>query len=31
MGKIVVLEGTDCSGKTTQYNKLCERLSIRRA
>lgn len=26
MGKIVVLEGTDCSGKTTQYNKLCERL-----
>lgn len=26
MGKIVVIEGTDCSGKTTQYDKLCERL-----
>lgn len=26
MGKIVVIEGTDCSGKTTQYEKLCERL-----
>lgn len=27
MGKIVVIEGTDCSGKTTQYEKLCERLN----
>ncbi len=26
MGKILVIEGTDCSGKTTQYEKLCERL-----
>ena len=26
MGKIVVIEGTDCSGKSTQYEKLCERL-----
>lgn len=26
MGKIIVIEGTDCSGKTTQFNKLCERL-----
>ena len=26
MGKIIVIEGTDCSGKTTQYEKLCERL-----
>ena len=27
MGKIVVLEGTDFSGKTTQYDKLKDRLS----
>lgn len=27
MGKIIVIEGTDCSGKTTQYEKLCEKLS----
>ncbi|MBQ8298450.1 MAG: thymidylate kinase [Clostridia bacterium] len=26
MGKIIVIEGTDCSGKTTQYEKLCKRL-----
>ncbi len=26
MGKILVIEGTDCSGKSTQYDKLCERL-----
>lgn len=26
MGKIIVIEGTDCSGKTTQFEKLCERL-----
>lgn len=26
MGKILVIEGTDCSGKTTQYEKLCERM-----
>ncbi len=26
VGKILVIEGTDCSGKTTQYEKLCERL-----
>jgi dTMP kinase len=26
MGKIIVIEGTDCSGKTTQYEKLCARL-----
>lgn len=26
MGKILVIEGTDCSGKTTQYEKLCKRL-----
>lgn len=26
MGRIIVIEGTDCSGKTTQYEKLCERL-----
>lgn len=26
MGKILVIEGTDCSGKTTQYEKLCEKL-----
>ncbi|MDD4250588.1 MAG: hypothetical protein PHX27_00150 [Candidatus ainarchaeum sp.] len=25
-GKLIVLEGTDSSGKTTQYNKLIERL-----
>jgi dTMP kinase len=25
-GKLIVLEGTDSSGKTTQYNKLVERL-----
>ncbi len=28
MGKILVIEGTDCSGKTTQYEKLCERLKF---
>ena len=27
MGKILVIEGTDCSGKTTQYERLCERLN----
>ena len=27
MGKIVVIEGTDFSGKTTQYDKLKERLT----
>lgn len=27
-GKIIVLEGTDCSGKTTQLIKLMENLSI---
>ena len=26
MGKIIVIEGTDCSGKTTQFEKLCKRL-----
>ena len=26
MGKIIVIEGTDCSGKTTQFEKLCERM-----
>ncbi|MBQ6860624.1 MAG: thymidylate kinase [Clostridia bacterium] len=26
MGKIIVIEGTDCSGKSTQFEKLCERL-----
>jgi dTMP kinase len=26
-GKLIVLEGTDSSGKTTQYNKLIERLT----
>ena len=26
MGKIIVIEGTDCSGKTTQFGKLCSRL-----
>lgn len=25
-GKLIVLEGTDSSGKTTQYNKLIEHL-----
>ena len=28
MGKIIVIEGTDCSGKTTQYEKLCKRLQL---
>lgn len=27
MGKILVIEGTDCSGKSTQYEQLCERLN----
>ena len=26
MGKIIVIEGTDCSGKSTQFEQLCERL-----
>ena len=26
-GKLIVLEGTDCSGKETQSNKLVERLN----
>ena len=26
MGKIIVIEGTDCSGKSTQFEKLCKRL-----
>lgn len=26
MGKILVIEGNDCSGKSTQFEKLCERL-----
>ena len=26
-GKLIVLEGTDCSGKETQTNKLVERLN----
>ena len=26
MGKLIVLEGIDGSGKTTQYNMLCDAL-----
>lgn len=28
-GKIIVIEGTDCSGKATQTEKLVERLKKR--
>ena len=27
MGKLFAIDGTDGSGKQTQFNKLCERLS----
>ena len=27
MGKLIVLEGVDCSGKSTQFRMLCEKLS----
>ena len=26
-GKLIVMEGIDGSGKSTQYQKLCERLT----
>ena len=28
MGKLIVIEGTDCSGKETQTNKLVEKLEV---
>ena len=27
MGKLIVLEGVDCSGKSTQFRMLCEKLT----
>ncbi len=30
MGKIVLIEGTDCSGKETQSNLLMDKLKKRR-
>jgi len=31
MSKLIVVEGTDCSGKETQTNLLIERLKLEKA